>query len=395
MPAPPAQPVERTRLLHARRRGRLTFVTLESLFSHVHDLPFPDHPLDPKVLPAHGGVFAFSDEAGRLIQLLGAQNIRRSAFPRLSADDDEPRAGRRARLREVARRVWWLPTGSVFETTLRYLQLARVLLPDDYREHLSFGPVWFARALVGERAPYWIVNEYALDGRAVDIGPFATRQACNRFLEMLVGAFDLCRHTDVLKRSPNGQACAYHDMGRCPAPCNGTASLVDYRTQFDASMRFAAGDTGPWRRSMELRMNAAAAAREFESAGRIKGMLDDVRKQLAQPVRFSATPDHFRFLIVQRAVRRRQVKPFFVVAGRISEDEPVDIRDVPDLMERWTSRITVDIPSDPGTAGQDSEHIWLVSHFLNKAEAAKGVYLGCLQSQTVSSATDVVVRYFS
>ena len=38
---------------------------------------------------------------------------------------------------------------------------------------------------------------------------------------------DLCRKHDILVQAPTGQACVYHEMGRCPAPCDGSMTLEE------------------------------------------------------------------------------------------------------------------------------------------------------------------------
>lgn len=369
-------------------------MTLESLFEQFVDLPPPDRSIDPKLLPGHGGVFAFSDASDRLIQLLGCQNIRRSAMSRLSTPQPE-KTTRRAQLREVARRVWWVSTGSVFETSLRYLQLARRLFPDTYQKQLTFGPVWFARAEVDQPIPRWVVEKYALDGRAVDIGPFTSRRECSRFVEMLEDAFDLCRHCDVLQQAPDGQACAYFEMGRCAAPCTGSISMEAYRSQISASARFAGGDAKSWFEAAGSRMRRAVDAREYELAARIKGAIDRANKLLTHAGRIATTPDDFRYLIVQRARPARLVKPFFMTIGELEEGGPVDLRQVPDLIGAWVSRLAPARTLDPSTAKARSEHIWLLSRFLRKGADAQGVYLHHTQCESLESAAETVVRYFS
>jgi excinuclease UvrABC nuclease subunit len=369
-------------------------VTLESLFEDSVDLPPADQPIDPKRLPAHGGVFAFSDASGRLIQLLGCQNIRRSAVLRLS-EPEERKAARRVQVRDVARRIWWVSTGSVFETKLRHLHLVRALFPESYEKQLGFGPAWFARARVDQPIPRWVAEKHALDGRAVDIGPFTTRRDCTRFIESLEDAFNLCRHYDILQQAPRGQTCAYFDMGRCAAPCNGTVSMDAYREEIRASMRFAAGETQPWLDAATVRMRSAADARQYELAGRIKATIEAADKLTSHTARITKTPDDFRYLIVQRGRPPRLVKPFFMADGKLEEDDPVDLGDVPDLIDEWVSRISSPPIADPSAAKVRSEQIWLVSHFLRKGPGAQGVHLHHRKCDPPAAACENVVRYFS
>jgi len=48
-------------------------------------------------------------------------------------------------------------------------------------------------------------------------------------IEIAEDAFDLCRYYNVLVEAPGARACAYKEMGKCPAPCDGSISMEQYR----------------------------------------------------------------------------------------------------------------------------------------------------------------------
>ena len=214
---------------------------LPAAFQNMQDLPPPTAPLDQCTLPRGRGVCALLDGQGRLIVHFASENLRRALWQRLSTSDASP--GRRTNLRAVAHRLLWTPTYSAFETAWAFLESARKLNPAAYGKELSFASVWFARIDPAAPFPHWQVSKTAFSGGGVEIGPFLTRKHARQFVDLLEDLFDLCRYHDILRQTPHGQACTYKQMGKCPAPCDGTVSLDVYRSAIGASVEFALGDS--------------------------------------------------------------------------------------------------------------------------------------------------------
>lgn len=347
---------------------------LGSVFSHHLDLPPPDQPVDFKSFPAHGGVYAFSDEDGRLIQMIGAQNVRRSVSGRLAPPEDGRRA-RRAELRAIAHTVWWTPTHSLFEGKLTYLDLARTLRPGDYRKDLSFGPAWFATIRPADRLPRWRVDSLAFRPGAVDIGPFKRRGRCADFVALLEDLFDLCRYHSVLEQTPDGEACAYFEMGKCPAPCNGSITLDQYHRMIDASVRFATGAFESRLAELEEAMRRAAAARAYARAARLRETISAARRFIGGCDAAGSRAREFRYLIVQRGETRRRVKPFYVDRGFLSASASVAIQSLKRVAPQWLEWARARLDGDGSDAALRSERVWLVSHFLAKGDKAPGVFV--------------------
>ena len=348
---------------------------LESLFDHHLELPAPGTPLESRMLPPGGGVCALADERGRLILLLAAQNLRRTLGLRLNPPDDGPRRPR-ADLRALARRLCWIPTFSVFENSLTYLRVARRLNPDRYRKDLAFGPVWFARLDPRQPFPRWVADRFAFLPPLIDVGPFVHRAACRRFIELLEDLFDLCRYHDVLKQAPHAQACAYKDMGRCPAPCDGTVSADRYRDAVLASIEFARGKSDTRLSHLQRAMADAARRLDFENAARFRERLARATRLLADDGRLLPTPDKFRYLVVQRAGGTSRVKPFYVNQGNVRVGQPVKLKDIEQATPAWTDNMwRPPDDTDPPDAACRSECLWAVSHHLIKKDKASGLFL--------------------
>jgi hypothetical protein len=370
-------------------------VDLAELFDHHFDLPDPGEPLDRLSLPAGGGVCVLTDADGHVVQTLTSQALRRSLMLRL---DPSPKPGGRPRadLRAIVRCVWWRPTYSVFETSLAYLEIARQLNPGGYRQDLAFGPAWFARVNPQDRFPRWIADKLAFEPPAVDVGPFPRRSSCRQFIEMLEDLFDLCRYYDVLKQAPAGQACAYKDMGKCPAPCDGSVSMDHYRRAIAASAEFARGRCEPRFAELEEAMNAAAGRLQFEQAARLREQVARARKLLARDERVQKTPEDFRYLVVQRGGGTTYLKPFFVDRGVISTGAVVRLGQVDQVVTDWTDKMTRHARiASANSPLQRSESIWLVTHFLSKGDDAPGLFLHESQLSTHSEVAERIRARFA
>lgn len=273
----------------------------------------------------------------------------------------------RANLGEIVRRIRWRPTHSMFEITVEYHRLARLLMPDTYLKQVGFGPCWFVHVDPAAAIPGFQAGKWLRSPPGVDLGPFAIQGDAGRFIEILEDAFDLCRYYHILQQVPRGQPCAYFDMGKCPAPCYGSISMDAYRDMIGRALAFAYGDRRGAYAGWEEAMRAAAGARAYERAGAIKQLIDRARRIEHESFRLARPIERFRYLIIQRGGGTTQVKPFFVRAGHLQSGPAVRLKELETAVPGWLEQMNADPPGDADAALR-SERIWLVSHFLFKRE---------------------------
>jgi len=290
--------------------------------------------------------------------------------------DPEPTHRARADVRSITRRIWWWPTYSQFETAYDYLRIARRVYPDRYRERLGFGPSWFIRLDPGARIPRFTVTEDVFGQEASYFGPFPGRTWCSRYIELLQDLFNLCRHPDILEKVPRGHRCAYYDMGKCSAPCDGTTSLDRYRGLVAYAVQFLRDGPEGFIAEAEQEMRRAAGTQEFERAAATKRRIEQARKAIAGPYRYVRAVDQFRWLIVQRAEGRSRVKPFFVRGGRIDRGESIALKNLQDHVGGWFDTLrTAQLSGGADGPRYQAEHVWMVSHFLFRSDKLPGVFL--------------------
>ena len=139
---------------------------------------------------------------------------------------------------------------------------------------VGFRPAWFVHVNPQTNFPRYI-KTIDLSRAGVIAGPVADKHAAARLIALLEDAFDLCRYYQILVEAPHGRACAYKEMGKCPAPCDGSISMEQYHRMIQHSVDTLA-DPAPAVREQESRMRAAAADLHFESAAKIKAFADQL-----------------------------------------------------------------------------------------------------------------------
>jgi len=264
-------------------------------------------------LPARWAVFLLAGESDVPLQLLCARDLRSAVRRRLCI---APGAGpsRRADYRAILRRVRWTPCDSAFEADLLYLEAARRLFPNGYAELLSLRQPWFVHVDPDARFPQYVCTKDAARRAGVAIGPFDDRRSAQRLVDLLTDVFDLCRHYHILVQAPHGRACAYKDMGRCAAPCDGSTSMAAYREAVRRSIGAVSEPETALRREQDA-MRRAAEALRFEEAARIRAGIEKLGELVRPPLRCARVLTDFRFVSLQAGPCPGTAKIFVVGPG--------------------------------------------------------------------------------
>src|SRR5439155_16195446 len=119
----------------------------------------------------------------------------------------------------------WRRVDSAFEADVVYLAAARELFPRTYRGMIGFRPAWFVHVNPEHNFPRYVKTIDATTRAGLLLGPLEDKHDAARLIEIIEDSFDLCRYYHVLVEAPNAMACAYTQMGKCPAPCDGSISM--------------------------------------------------------------------------------------------------------------------------------------------------------------------------
>ena len=175
---------------------------------------------------------------------------------------------------------------------------------------LGFRLAWFVHVNPDARFPRYTKTKDLTIQTGQLVGPLEDKHAAARLIHLAEDSFDLCRYYHILVEAPRGKACAYKEMGKCPAPCDGSISMDQYRRMIQWSADTVV-DSAPLIRDQTERMKSAAADLRFESAGKIKAFIDSISKlgKGAVPACSSASGFQVPFAPARPPARNRQAIP--------------------------------------------------------------------------------------
>ncbi len=133
----------------------------------------------------------------------------------------------------------------------------------------------------------------------------------------MVDAFDLCRYPNILKQAPRGVACAYKEMGRCPAPCDGTEALELYRVRVRVAAESVGAPAAERGAGLALEMKRGGAGGPVEDASVLKKVLDRVQSLDSSGLRGVMTMDRFRHVVAAAGAKRGEARLYGWIGGRL------------------------------------------------------------------------------
>jgi excinuclease UvrABC nuclease subunit len=268
-------------------------------------------------VPAQWVVYLFADADDRPVQLLCVKNLRYSLKRRLGgAETVGP--SKRVNYRDLVRRIHYRPVYSAFEADWVYLEAARRIFPESYQGMVGFQPAWFVHVDPDAAFPRYTKTTDLSDRPGVFVGPVEDKHAAARLMQLAEDTFDLCRYYNILLESPGGKACAYKEMGKCPAPCDGSISMDEYRAMVRRSVETVISPAEFLAEQTRL-MQQAAQLLQFEEAKKIKQRIDEVSQLGRGPFRHVRLLREFEFVCVQPGPRAGTAKVFLVTCSEIEE----------------------------------------------------------------------------
>jgi excinuclease ABC subunit C len=340
---------------------------------HVRFNPAADFEAFLQDVPARWVIYLLCDEQDRPLQLLCVKNLRASLRRRLGSDE-QIGPSKRVNYREVVRSIHFLRVDSAFEADWLYYEIARELFPQSYAGMIGFRPAWFIHVNPETPFPRYIkTTDLSRPGEY--IGPLEDKHAAARLIELAQDLFDLCRYYNILVEAPNGKACAYKEMGKCPAPCDGSISMQQYHRLIEWSVRTLV-DPADAIRAQTARMQQAATELRFETAAKIKAYMNQLSQLGKGAFRYARRLADFQFVSIQQGPGKGTGKIFLITPGAIEHIACVIDDDASRTSELvgWTLRAASRQVSDSlDTVG--AERIGIVSHHLFIAKQKHGGFL--------------------
>ena len=218
--------------------------------------------------PKTSGVYLWRDEKDIVIYVGKAKSLKN----RLTSYFASKRDIKTRILVSRARRIEYIQTDNEYEALLLENNLIKKYKPR-YNINLKDGKTYPVLKITNERYPRLYRTRRIQNDGARYFGPFPNVPAVDDFLSLIKRTYTLRQCKRLKKREP----CLYFHIGRCSAPCADKISETDYRKDIDEIALLLEGDLEKPLAELTEKMKAAAAAREFEKAARIRDGIQAVR----------------------------------------------------------------------------------------------------------------------
>jgi excinuclease ABC subunit C len=222
-----------------------------------------------RALPDAPGVYLFHGAGEELLYVGKARSIRKRVASHFS--------GGETRLTSRVERIDTLVTATEAEALLAeqsFIKRHRPRFNIRLRDDKSYPYV--AVSLDEEYPRVYFTREKHRSGRAY-FGPFSSAKRVRETLDLLGKLFQFrtCEGREPGRRS--GSPCLDYYIKRCGAPCVGYVSQEEYRRNIEAIVDFLSGRYRQVEREEREKMEAAAAAQEFERAAIHRDRLKAIR----------------------------------------------------------------------------------------------------------------------
>lgn len=269
-----------------------------------------------KKLPAKPGVYLMHDKTDEIIYVGKAVSLKnrvrqyfqksRNVTPKIQ--------------RMIDRIVWfeYIVTDSELEALVLECNLIKEHSPR-YNTMLKDGKSYpFLKATVQEAYPRLLFARQMKRDGCKYFGPFTSGKAIRDTIELVNKLFHLrnCRRVlprDIGKERP----CLYHQIGQCPAPCQGNVPEEEYRTNFEKALKFLQGDTKSVLKELTEQMMQVSAEMKFEEAAQIRDLIHSVQ-QVTERQKITAEDYEDRDIVAMaREKDEAVVQVFFIREGKM------------------------------------------------------------------------------
>jgi excinuclease ABC subunit C len=266
-----------------------------------------------ETLPAKPGVYLMKDNAGSVLYVGKAVNLRSRVRSYFHASADSPKL---LRLRAAVVDVDFIVTASELEALIleanlikRYRPRYNVRLKDDKRYP-------YIKVSWQEDFPKVLIMRRMEQDGARYFGPFTAAWAVQQTLHTLRRVFPYLTCNRVIT-GQDERACLYGDIGYCLAPCIGAVTREEYRATINQLCRFLEGHSDEVVADLEAKMKVAADAWQFEKAAGIRDQLSAIYRVIERQKVVSTALVDQDVIAFARADGDACAQVFFIRRGKL------------------------------------------------------------------------------
>jgi excinuclease ABC subunit C len=328
-------------------------------------------------LPTKTGCYLMKDEAGKVIYVGKAINLRNRVRSYFHSNQEHPRT------RQLVRRIadiGWIVVGSELEALILEMNLIKkhrpyynVRMKDDKR---------YPYIKIHKADPYprvTVTRNLVTDGSRY-FGPYTSVWAVHQTLDVLRRVFSYLTCDRVIT-GKDSRACLYYDIKLCVGPCIGTVTQKEYRQMISDLESFLAGRTDGIVKRLQSEMQDAAEELRFERAAALRDQLKAVETIVErQKVVFPNDYIDSDVIAMARSDREACMQIFFIRGGKLIGREYFLMEgtdDTPDadVLSEFIKQFYDQVPTIPGQVmlPQEIDEIKIIEQWLNTKRSGKKV----------------------
>ncbi|MGA2533036.1 MAG: excinuclease ABC subunit UvrC [Candidatus Aminicenantales bacterium] len=265
-------------------------------------------------LPDKPGIYFFKNAAGRVVYIGKARSLRDRVRTYFLPNPDYKV---RNILQETAG-IDYILTGSEKEAAFlenNYIQQHQPRFNLRLKDDKSFP---YLKVTAGEKYPGIYFSRKVGEGRSRYFGPFSPAHRARTSIHLVNKYFRVRGCEDAVFRNRK-RPCLEYDLKLCSAPCVHLIPEQDYRGDVENACLFLEGRTRELSGALKKKMEAAAAAQDFEEAARWRDILRTMEDIRERPRAISiALEDQDAVGFARRGVQAA-VYVFFMRRGKIRD----------------------------------------------------------------------------
>jgi excinuclease ABC subunit C len=284
----------------------------------------------PSNIPDEPGVYRFFNEKNEVVYVGKARSLKN----RLNSYFQKNVGEKTYRMIHAANRVDW----TVVRTEVEALQLEFTWIKEEnpafnvqFKDDKSYP---YLALTMDEEFPRLLITRRAKSKGVKYFGPFAHAWALRSTFDVLLKLFPVrsCSNSNFERAARTKRPCLLGDIGKCAAPCVDRISSVDHRALAKRLEDFMSDGNADITRELRAEMERAAAAEEFERAGKLRDQLAALER--ASESTDAAISDSISadFIALHQDITHASASIFRVRSGRVigSKSWMIDLANLPE-----------------------------------------------------------------
>jgi excinuclease ABC subunit C len=284
----------------------------------------------PSNIPDEPGVYRFFNEKNEVVYVGKARSLKN----RLNSYFQKNVGEKTYRMIHAANRVDW----TVVRTEVEALQLEFTWIKEEnpafnvqFKDDKSYP---YLALTMDEEFPRLLITRRAKSKGVKYFGPFAHAWALRSTFDVLLKLFPVrsCSNSNFERAARIKRPCLLGDIGKCAAPCVDRISSVDHRALAKRLEDFMSDGNADITRELRAEMERAAAAEEFERAGKLRDQLAALER--ASESTDAAISDSISadFIALHQDITHASASIFRVRSGRVigSKSWMIDLANLPE-----------------------------------------------------------------